>query len=205
MSACEINATHYRLQAESVVSRWASAVPDGFRFSVKAHRRITHASTMAWDEPGLAFLGEFLASLEPLGPRLGAVLLQYPPMRRRDDAALEAVLEALPVDLPVAFEFRHDSWHDAAIRDRIARHGATVCISETEGKVLNRLPPGPFAYVRLRADRYSAQARDHWLALLRSEANERPVFAFTKHEGIPAGDPFGGIGLAEWIVAQETS
>ena len=54
----------------------------------------------------------------------------------------------------------------------------------------------------MRSERYSEAARSGWLELLRTTAAERDVFAFTKHEGIPAGDPFGGIGLAQWLVAE---
>lgn len=202
LTACEINATFYRLQSESVVARWAAATPSAFRFAVKAHRRLTHTRAMAWDGEERAFLGRFLDSVTPLGERLGALLLQYPPTRTRDDAGLASVLDALPADLPFAVEFRHESWGDPRVFDRIAERGGTVCISETAGALLDRLPPGPFAYVRLRSDRYSADARDGWLDLLRREAADRPVFAFAKHEGIPAGDPYGGIGLAEWLVRE---
>lgn len=204
LSACEINATFYRLQSESVVARWASAVPEGFRFAVKAHRRLTHTRQMAWDKQEQTFLQTFLASIAPLGERFGTVLLQYPPTRRRDDEGLAAVLDALPPGIAFAMEFRHDSWVADDVFDVIAARGGTVCISETAGAVLDRLPPGPFAYVRLRSDRYSVEARDGWLGLLRREAVTRPVLAFTKHEGIPAGDPYGGIGLAEWLVTQPT-
>src|SRR5690606_10553081 len=38
----EINNTFYRLPKASVVETWASQVPDGFRFTVKASQRITH-------------------------------------------------------------------------------------------------------------------------------------------------------------------
>jgi uncharacterized protein YecE (DUF72 family) len=202
MTACEINATHYRLQSPEVVGRWAAATPPEFRFAVKAHRRLTHGRAMAWDEAGRAFLTAFLESVAPLADRLGAVLLQYPPTRRRDDGALDEVLAALPDDLPVAFEFRHDSWSAPDVAARIAARGGAVCVSETEGAVLEELPPGPFAYVRLRADRYTSAARDGWGALLDREAGTRPVLAFAKHEGIPAGDPFGGVGLAQWLVAR---
>ena len=65
--------------------------------------------------------------------------------------------------------------------------------------MLDRLPEGPLAYVRLRAESYSPEARDAWRELLEREAADRPVFAFTKHEGVPAGDPFAGVGLAEWL------
>jgi uncharacterized protein YecE (DUF72 family) len=203
LSGCEINATFYRLQSGPVVSRWAGAVPAGFRFAVKAHRRLTHARQMAWDEAEREFLRQFLESIAPLGDRFGALLLQYPPTRQRDDDGLAVVLDALPTGVAFAMEFRHDSWINASVFAAIAARGGTVCMSETAGKVLDRLPPGPFAYVRLRSDRYSAKARDGWLALLRREAAQRPVLAFAKHEGIPAGDPFGGIGLAEWLMAKQ--
>jgi uncharacterized protein YecE (DUF72 family) len=205
LTACEVNATHYRVQAEDTVAKWAAAVPDGFRFATKAHRRLTHTREMAWDEAGRDFLARFLASIRPLGDRFGALLLQYPPTRQRDDTALTGVLAALPDDLPVAVEFRHESWLDDAVFTRIAEHGGTVCVSETDGRALDRLPPGPFAYVRLRSDRYSAEAREGWRSLLDREAAGRPVFAFAKHEGIPAGDPFGGVGLAQWLVARHSS
>src|SRR5688572_5920217 len=66
LSACEINATFYRLQKNETFERWAAEVPDDFRFSIKAHRRLTHSKSIApTDEQG-EFLGAFLKSLEPL-------------------------------------------------------------------------------------------------------------------------------------------
>ena len=84
----------------------------------------------------------------------------------------------------------------------MAAHGGTVCVSDRDGEVIARLPPGPLAYVRLRGQSYSPEARDGWRDLLRREAAERPVYAFAKHEGVPAGDPFAGVGLAEWLMAE---
>lgn len=200
LSACEINATFYRLQSEAAVARWAAATPPGFRFAVKAHRRLTHTTTLPPGEGGAEFLERFLGSLTGLGDRLGAVLLQFPPTRRRDDGALDALLGCLPRGLPVALEFRHESWDTDGIADRIAAHGGTVCVSDRDGAVLERLPPGPLAYVRLRGEAYSPEARSAWLSLFERDAAERPVYVFTKHEGVPAGDPFAGVGLAEWLV-----
>ena len=77
-----------------------------------------------------------------------------------------------------------------------------MCVSETAGEVLPRLPPGPLGFVRLRAERYSDEARRGWLELLEREAAERPVYAFAKHEGIPAGNPYAGVGLAQWLVEE---
>lgn len=200
LTACEINATHYRVQSEAVVARWAAAAPPGFRFAAKAHRRITHARALPPAEGGDVFLERFLESLIPLGDRLGAVLLQFPPTRRRDDGALADLLSCLPPGLPVALEFRHESWDEPAVAERIAGHGGTVCISDRDGAVLERLPEGPLAYVRLRGEDYAPQTRADWLELFEREAADRPVYVFAKHEGVPAGNPFAGVGMAQWMV-----
>ena len=205
LSACEINATFYRLQSEAAVARWAAATPPGFRFAVKAHRRLTHSGTLPPADGGAEFLERFLESLTGLGDRLGAVLLQFPPSRRRDDGALDALLSCLPRGLPVALEFRHDSWHGADVEERIAAHGGTVCVSDRDAAVLDRLPSGPLAYVRLRGEHYAPDERTAWRELLEREAVDRPVFAFAKHEGVPAGDPFAGVGLAQWLVESRIS
>jgi len=202
LTACEINATFYRLQSETAVARWASETPEGFRFAAKAHRRLTHTSALPPAGGGDEFLARFLESLAGLGTRLGAVLLQFPPTRRRDDGALADLLGCLPAGLPAALEFRHDSWDDPAVEEGIAAAGCTVCVSETAGGTLARLPEGPLGYVRLRGDRYGPEARDAWRDLLAREAADRPVFAFAKHEGVPAGDPFAGVGLAQWLVGE---
>lgn len=202
LSACEVNATHYRLQSEETVARWAGATPAGFRFAAKAHRRLTHGRTLPPEDGGAEFLEGFLDSLTPLGARLGVVLLQFPPRRERDDDALAALLDCLPGGLPFAMEFRHPSWATADVERRVADAGGTVCVGETAGEVPERLPEGPLAYVRLRSDRYSQEAREGWRDLLVREAANRPAYAFAKHKDVPAGDPYGGVGLAQWLVAQ---
>ncbi len=42
LSCVEINNTFYRMPKTSVVENWAQQVPEGFKFSIKASRRITH-------------------------------------------------------------------------------------------------------------------------------------------------------------------
>lgn len=202
MDACEINATFYRLQSPATVQRWLRATPERFRFVTKAHRRLTHARLLPVEGPGRTFLDEYMATVTPLGDRLGALLFQFPPHRERDDASFGRLLATLPDSHRYAFEFRHPSWDVPEVAEIIAQSGGTVCMAETEGKVPARLPPGPLAYVRLRFDAYSAAARTAWRDLLVEEGRHRDVFAFTKHEGVPAGDPSSGIGFAEWLAAQ---
>ena len=201
LSACELNATFYRLHTDAAVGRWAALAPESFRFAAKAHRAITHSRVFPPDHEGRSFLDTFLRSLSPLGPRLGAVLFQLPQHRPRDDAALEAFLRALPAGTNYAIEFRDPSWDAEPVRDLVAGHGATVCVSDTGGDVPSVLPVGPIAYVRLRRERYGEEERAAWLKLLTTEAEHRNVYAFSKHEGIATSDPCGGIGLARWLTA----
>jgi uncharacterized protein YecE (DUF72 family) len=204
LSACEINATFYRMPTEPAVKKWAAAAPEGFLFTAKAYRGLTYVKSIAPDERRRALLSDYVKALEPLSNRLGAVLLQFPAFRERDDAGLEAILDALPSTVPFAIELRHETWNDDAVRDRIGAAGATTCVSDTTGEVPATLPPGPIAYVRLRQEEYSPEQRDAWATLLDREARSRPVFAFAKHKtGLPASSPFGGIGLANWLAARK--
>jgi uncharacterized protein YecE (DUF72 family) len=200
LSACEINATFYRLQNEATFVRWAEATPHAFRFAIKAHRRLTHTRSLAPDSEARSSLDTFLKSVSTLGERLGTVLFQFPPYRQRDDDALDAFLDALPAEIPYAFEFRHESWVSPEVEKRISAAGGTVCVSDQTGSVPDALPPGPIGYVRLRAERYDEDSRSRWLELLHDEAVNRHIYAFAKHEGIPVSDPYGGVGLATWLV-----
>ncbi len=199
LTACEINATFYRLQSDTTFQRWSAAAPEDFRFAIKAHRRITHSRSMKPTEDARRFINVFLKSLAPLGPKVGTLLLQYPPTRERDDDGLHAMLDVLARERAFAFEFRHDSWVHSDVQRMIAAAGGAVCVADTSAEAPSSLPPGPFAYVRLRAERYTDRQRERWLELLEREGRQRDVFVFSKHEGIPAGDEYGGVGLAQWL------
>ena len=66
--AVEINASYYRLQSESTFARWREQTPEGFRFSVKASRRITHIKRLKNPEDETEYLFRVLGTL---GQRLG--------------------------------------------------------------------------------------------------------------------------------------
>jgi uncharacterized protein YecE (DUF72 family) len=205
LGACEVNATFYRLQSAETFAKWREATPAGFRFAVKGHRRLTHWKRLEVSERWRSFAAEFFASLAPLGEHLGCVLLQFPPYLERDDTALEALLSILRDGPPLAIELRHESWQGDDVGGRVAERGATLCLADEGGPVPEELPPGPLAYVRMRAERYSEAEREGWIELLRREATSRDVYAFTKHEQGPADDPFTGVGFAQWLAERSAS
>jgi uncharacterized protein YecE (DUF72 family) len=201
LTACEVNATFYRTQAPATLARWAESVPDGFRFAVKAHRRLTYRRALESASGDAGFLQEFAASLEPLGQKLGCLLVQVPAFVERDDDGLDRVLDALP-KVPPACEFHHPSWQVPEVEQKVAERGGTVCVREESGKAPARLAPGSIAYIRLKGERYPDRERSALLELFEREAAERPVYAFTKHKGVAPGDPHAGVGLAQWLVEE---
>src|ERR671934_2119043 len=112
LPSVELNTTFYDLPSEEQFRTWADATPPEFRFSVKMTRRITHFGR-------LELVGTFCERVRVLGEKLGPVLVQFPPTRPRDDGALRVLLDSVDPDLEYAFEFRHESWHDAEVPVRI--------------------------------------------------------------------------------------
>src|SRR5262245_20476726 len=192
LGACEVNATFYRVQSPSVFERWVAAVPDAFRFTVKAHRRVTYRKQLAPDPATEAFVEEFLASLAPLGPRLGCVLIQTPEFADRDDAGLSALLDLLPADLSFACEFLNESWDAPGVAETVAERGGTVCVREEQATAPAALPPGPLTYTRLKGMHYPDAERERLRALLERDAAARDVFAFARHKEVRADDPHTG-------------
>jgi uncharacterized protein YecE (DUF72 family) len=198
LSACEINSTFYRIHSEDTVKRWAAAAPADFRYAAKAHRMVTHARRVATAD----YLKQFMDQLSALGPKLGAVLFQFPAHRERDDASLRSLLDILPPGPGYAFDFRHPSWDAAEVSRTLESAGGARCLTDWSGDAPAGLPPGRFGYVRLRVDRYGNARRGAWRDVLLDEAERRDVFVFVKHEGHAAGDPHAGVGLATWLRRQ---
>ena len=113
--AVEVDATFYHAPAPNVARHWAEATPPDFVFSCKAPREITHERRLRdCAEP----LEAFLRSLDPLGEKLGCVLVQLPPSfrPRQDEAALREFVRALPRSMRFAIEFRDHALAPAAHR-----------------------------------------------------------------------------------------
>lgn len=117
---------------------YADAVPEGFRFLVKAHRDLT---TRRSDNPRYlddAFARERVIPpwREGLGERAGPLVFQFPPQRasradapERFAADLHAFLERLPRGPLYAVEIRHGRWLTPRLANALADAGAVPCLT----------------------------------------------------------------------------
>jgi uncharacterized protein YecE (DUF72 family) len=191
LSAVEINNTFYRLPKVSVLESWAEQVPDRFRFSIKASRRITHFARLKSEARDPT---EYLLStVDTLGTRLGAVLFQLPPNLKADAARLAAFLEMLPDDTPAAFEFRHESWTHDEVHDLLRARGMALVCADTEETDEDEalVETGSWGYLRLRRPGYSDEDLARWADRLRDTGWDH-AFVFFKHEDEGAGPRMAG-------------
>lgn len=109
LNAVEINSSFYRPHRPATYARWGESVPEGFRFSVKVPKAITHERRLLDCE---AELEGFLAQCGELGERLGCLLVQLPPSLAFEPVAAARFFAALRAkfDGAVAIEPRHGSW-----------------------------------------------------------------------------------------------
>lgn len=144
-STVELNASFYRWPRSSTFAGWNRRLPEGFRMTVKAPRGLTHAKKLYAPETWSRRIAE---SWHELRDRRGVLLVQLPPAQARDDARLDWFLAGLPDWLPVAVEFRHDSWVHPEVFELLRRHGAAYCVMSGAGLPCVLEATAPFVYVR---------------------------------------------------------
>ncbi len=179
LTALEINATFYKLQKPELFERWAAAVPEGFRFTVKASRYCTNRKLLG---DAAEAIGRFCAQgFTALGDKLGPLLWQLAPTKRFDPEEIRAFLMLLPtsrdgIRLRHAIEPRHESFR---CREFVAMARAAdiaiVCADHQEYPQIADLT-SDFVYARLQKSReeepggYPGPELDHWAKVARGWA-----------------------------------
>ena len=185
----ELNSSFYRLPQEKTFAGWATKVPDGFRFAVKASRFITHIRRLKdCREPVETFLGRARA----LGDHLGPVLYQMPPnfhRNERNEAALVDFLSILPRDVRHVFEFRHDSWFCPEVFALLRLHNVSFCAFHMVDRQTPLEATTDFAYMRFHGSGalyggcYDEAALRQWAGHLRSLPEDvRDIYVYFNND-----------------------
>ncbi|MDR6213807.1 DUF72 domain-containing protein [Paracidovorax wautersii] len=161
LPAIELNGSFYALQRPNSYVQWAADTPEGFVFTVKAPRYITHILRLR--DARAAVANFFASGLFALGPKLGPVLWQLPPSLAFDAELLDTFLAQLPHDteaaaalaqereprmrgkelltppqpawrLRHALEVRHDSYCHPEFVDLLRRHRVALVVADTGGR-----------------------------------------------------------------------
>jgi uncharacterized protein YecE (DUF72 family) len=183
----EVNATFYRLPRRQAVAGWVEQTPDGFLFSVKASRYLTHLKRLTDLGSGIE---RFYERIEPLvdSPKLGPVLWQLPANFHRDDERLASALEALPPGRH-CFEFRHPSWFCPEVYDLLRRAGAALVIGDTPQREFQTHElTADWTFIRFhhghrgRNGNYSDRELDEWVRKIRGWRRRVEVYAYFNND-----------------------
>lgn len=156
----EIDSTFYHPPKGTIARSWARHTPEHFRFAAKVPRAITHDAHLRDVAP---LMDRFAKAMEPLGDKLGPVLVQMPAEFHQDATSLrdlDAFLAGSPRALRLAVEFRHASWHTPEAEEVLRRHGAAM--AWTEWRDLPRVSAitADFLYLRWLGDRQEIASYD---------------------------------------------
>jgi uncharacterized protein YecE (DUF72 family) len=160
----EVDATFYRIPAVSTVQGWYNKTPADFLFALKTPQEITHERVLVDVD---SVFKEFLRATEPLGDKLGMILLQFPYFSKKAFSApadflalLKPFLDKLPSQPRFALEIRNRYWLGPPLCDLLRKHNVALALIDhpwmprpreyfTKGDALTT----DFTYIRWLGDR----------------------------------------------------
>ncbi len=160
----EVDSSFYRIPNLQTVKGWAEKTPPGFLFALKVPRVITHEKVLTGAERDL---WEFLSVLDPLGDKLGPLLLQFPYFNKKAFPTVDPFLDRLRpflARLPKAYRFaletRNKNWLKPPLLGLLREHGVALAMVDhpwlfKPREWVEKIDPitADFTYVRWVGDR----------------------------------------------------
>lgn len=188
LTAIEINATYYGRQKPQSWRNWAAAVPEGFKFSLKASRYCTARKKLA---EGKQSIDTFLQQgFTELGDKLGPINWQLADGKAFEADDFARFLDLIPdyqdgVKLRHAIEVRHESFAEAAFLDQVRARNFAVIFADHESFPRIDEQTADFTYARFQRSvedietGYDQKSLDEWASQIkRWSKGGRDVFVY---------------------------
>ncbi len=185
----EINSSFYKIPMRRTVERWATEVPEHFRFTFKLWKGITHAKELVYDA---ADVHKFMQAVNGAGERRGCLLLQLPASVKRSSLQkirrlLDELSTADELDRwHLAIEFRDRSWYDDTVYEILEQYSASVVVHDMPASATPLIDmETQFMYMRFHgvAGDYRGSydedlLRDHAASVKEQLNNDKPAFIY---------------------------
>ncbi|NWG14721.1 MAG: DUF72 domain-containing protein [Acidobacteria bacterium] len=211
----EIDSTWHYMPNRAMVDAWRARTPEGFVFSAKVPKVISHEKYLQDCEEEL---NAFLRVMSRLGDKLGPLVLQFPYVAKAKDpqeyasgsdfeARLRKFLPLLPKEFMWGIEIRNSRWLRPGILDLLrGRSVSLVFISYYTMDPLHKLAArsevftAPFVYVRflgnhkemdatVRKAREDGRRERDWESLLVDRASDMRAWIGPIKEIVGRGTP----------------
>lgn len=176
-NAVEINSSFYKDHRRETFERWASSVPEDFRFSAKLSKRFTHEKSASFSATDLR---ESLDAIAGLGVKWRVLLLQYPGSLDCPVVKLEKLLDEVRrvFNEAIVIEARNTSWVADPVLKLMERYRVGLVSADPErcpydgvlGEIdYERLHGSPDIYKSSYPDEVldalaeTWSAREHWI------------------------------------------
>jgi uncharacterized protein YecE (DUF72 family) len=131
-NSIEINSSFYKLPMANTVRRWADDVLDGFRFTFKLSKTVTHIKSLDFNKEDI---GLFINTINHAGDKKGCLLIQFPPGLQNHFSRLNELLEEVRECDPdntwkIAIEFRHMSWYKENVYRLLEVYKASIVMHD---------------------------------------------------------------------------
>ncbi|NDW05366.1 DUF72 domain-containing protein [Jiella pacifica] len=229
LTTIEVNGTFYRSQKPETYAKWASEVPEGFVFSLKAPRFAVNRKILA--EGGESIERFVNSGIAELGDHLGPILWQFAATKQFDPADFAGFLALLPksaggIPLRHVVEPRHESFVVPEFAALCRKAGVAIVCADSDDHPQIADVTADFVYLRLqRGDEsvescYHPDVLDEWAQRLETfaaggepgdlrkadpevsaEKTPRDVFTYFIRSGKPRA-PHGAIALMQRLGPQ---
>jgi uncharacterized protein YecE (DUF72 family) len=176
----ELNFSFYRVPTARTLEGMCARTPEGFRFTLKLHREMTHDRTLA----SLDAFRDALAPMEEAG-KLGPLLAQFPYSFRNTEgnrAWLARLRQAFDRH-PLVVEFRNDGWMKDAVFRYLEDHRLDFCCVD-EPNIRGLVGPSARATAGCGYVRFHSRDAAKWYG---GDGKERYNYLYRPEE------------LAEWV------
>lgn len=132
-NSLEVNSSFYKIPMPRTVERWATEVPDDFRFTFKLWKAITHSKELDYDPESIT---KFMRAIDTAGSKKGALLIQFPGSIK---VSMLQKFRQLMDDLQatnltsgwrLAIEFRDKSWYRDNVYQLLEQYKAGVVVHD---------------------------------------------------------------------------
>ena len=148
----EIDSTFYRVPSAQMVTQWKNNTPEGFLFSPKLPKKITHEKKLKDVGSSLVY---FYSVMSKLGKKLGPIAIQLPPSIKvaTHKELMDEFIGQLSPEFKHAIEFRHKSWFTPETYELLHRNNIAMVWSLNQYLETPPEVTADFVYMRMVGDR----------------------------------------------------
>lgn len=143
----ELNASFYKFPTLKGLQSWYGKGPEGFQFSVKMYKGVTHFRR--FNDCSREIADFYAVCREGLKEKLANVLIQLPPSFHYSPERLDIIITSLDPAFSNVVEFRHESWWRQDVMETLQQHGIIFCSVSYPGLQDTIIKTTATGYVRL--------------------------------------------------------